>query len=145
MRQNVLNAFDEDQNLSFRLCAVRFGLNPQDVWRILKAAGRKPYRFQAVQHLLGQRDFDQRLRFAQDFLNSQRMLEPQFHLPSMILWTDECNFTPDGMYNHKNYVTWSDMNPYLIAQRRTQFRWTINVWAGIIGNVIVSISYILYL
>lgn len=140
LRQDILRAFDEDPNLSTRLCAVRFNINHQDVWKILNDAGRKPYKFQPVQHLLGFQDFVRRNRFAEDFLNSQRILAPRFHLPSLILWTDECNFTPDGMYNHKNYVTWADTNPHLVVQRRTQFRWTINVWAGIIGNIIVSLK-----
>jgi len=37
------------------------------------------------------------------------------------------------------YVIWSDENPRAIRPTRYQYRWSINVWAGIIADRVVHI------
>lgn len=135
---DIIAAFLEDEHLSTRLCAVRMGVAQQDVWNVLNNAGLKPYKFQSVQQLLGLQDFNRRDEFARSFLNRIEETLP-LNLEDLILWTDECNVTPNGMWNSKNYVTWSDFNPHRVRESKTQFRWTINLWAGIIGSRIVSV------
>ena len=39
---------------------------------------------------------------------------PVIHFSDYILWTDEANFIPNGMFNSKNYVFWTDRNPRLV-------------------------------
>lgn len=134
LRNRILEQFRLNPNLSTRLCAVRFELNHLDIHKILKEECLHPFHFKKVQHLVGQDDYNRRLVFAVDFLEQQRLV-PDY--VSLILWSDECNFTPEGMFNTKNYVTWTDLNPHLVAQVRTQYKWTINVWAGIIDNKLV--------
>lgn len=140
VRAAVLEQFRLNPNLSTRLCAVRFGLNHQDIHEILKDEGLKPFHFTKVQHLTGPNDYRRRLVFARSFLEQQRLIPDYLGL---ILWSDECSFTPEGMFNHKNFVTWTDLNPHLVAHVRTQYQWTINVWAGIIGNKLVILLMIL--
>lgn len=135
VRADVLRRFEENPQLSTRLCAVRLGIAHQDVHTILSEEGLHPFHFTKTQQLLGPRDYNLRVQFAQHFLN-QRLLVPDYQ--KIILWSDECSFTPEGMFNQKNYVNWTDRNPHLVAQVNSQFKWTINVWAGIIDNKLVS-------
>lgn len=62
--------------------------------------------------------------------------------PDRILWTDEATFTPNGVFNSHNFLSWNQENPHVIRQGAFQYRWTINVWAGIIANRIVSSTII---
>lgn len=63
--------------------------------------------------------------------------------PDRILWTDEATFTPNGVFNSHNFVFWVEENPHAIRECRFQYRWTINVWAGILENRIISNKLIL--
>lgn len=133
----VLEQFNENPNLSTRIVAVRLGLDQNQnrlVHRILKANGLHPFHYQKVQ-ALAPRDFQRRINFCNMIL--QRPLEEPNFL-SRILWTDECTFTPNGMFNSKNYHDWEGENPFNVRQTKHQYRWSINVWAGIIGNQLVS-------
>jgi len=58
--------------------------------------------------------------------------------PDQILWTDEATFTPNGVFNSRNFVLWNEENPHAIRQTRFQYRWSINVWAGIIADRVVN-------
>ncbi|GBM94737.1 hypothetical protein AVEN_45887-1 [Araneus ventricosus] len=51
-----------------------------------------------------------------------------------ILWTDESRFTRDGVFNHHNSHVWSQVNPHAIRPQKHQERWSLNVWAGILGD-----------
>lgn len=136
LKRAVIDQFDADPHLSTRLCAARLGItNHQDVYDILKAAGRHPYRFQKVQHLVEPGDYERRVYFAHFFLHME-MLVPD--VVDVTLFLDESTFTPDGMFNSKNFVTWNDTNPYLVLQRKTQFRFSINVLACMINDRLVN-------
>ncbi|EZA59595.1 hypothetical protein X777_00264 [Ooceraea biroi] len=58
--------------------------------------------------------------------------------PDIILWTDESTFTPNGVFNCRNFLYWADENPHVVRQGAFQYRWSINVWAGIIGNQVIG-------
>jgi hypothetical protein len=58
--------------------------------------------------------------------------------PDRILWTDESTFTPNGVFNSRNRLLWQEENPHAIRQGAFQFRWSINVWAGVIADRVVS-------
>ncbi|EFN72613.1 hypothetical protein EAG_02153, partial [Camponotus floridanus] len=58
--------------------------------------------------------------------------------PDMILWTDESTFIPNDVFNSRNCLHWAEENPHLVRQGAFQFRWSINVWAEIIGNQIIG-------
>ncbi|XP_066600983.1 histone-lysine N-methyltransferase SETMAR-like [Prorops nasuta] len=53
-----------------------------------------------------------------------------------ILWTDESTFTPNGVFNRRNLEQWADENPHSVREGAFQYRYTINVWAGLVGNQI---------
>jgi hypothetical protein len=58
--------------------------------------------------------------------------EPNFL--SIVLTTDEAGFTRDGVFNAHNTHIWSEENLHQIRERGFQQRFSINMWAGIIGE-----------
>lgn len=134
----VMEQFIADPNLSTRVCAVRLGLDRDEngiIHRVLKSRGFHPYRYRKVQGLLN-RDPPLRANFCTDMINR---LHADPTLANQILFTDECTFTVNGMFNNKNFVHWSDENPFNIRATRHQYRWSINVWCGIIFDRLVRI------
>lgn len=132
----VLAQIADDPGLSTRVIALRLGLqdNHQLVHRILIDNGLHPYHFRKVQDLRQPRDNERRLAFCNFMLQLHIRVPNLFEL---ILWSDECLFTPNGMFNSKNFVEWHGQNPFLIKIAKTQFRWVIHVWAGMIGEHVV--------
>ena len=104
----VLAAFRENSNLSTKVCAVRLGTYHVMVHSILRFHGMKPYRYQKVQALMGPDDFVARRQFCLTILEMRRL---GWDIASLILFTDECTFTNNGMHNQRNYVSWADHNP----------------------------------
>ncbi|EZA46566.1 hypothetical protein X777_08598, partial [Ooceraea biroi] len=60
------------------------------------------------------------------------------NFPDRILFTDEATFTTNGVFNSRNFLYRAEENPHVVRVCGFQYRWTINVWAGVIGNRIVS-------
>jgi hypothetical protein len=63
--------------------------------------------------------------------------EPNFL--SIVLTTDEAGFTRDGVFNAHNTHIWSEENLHQIRERGFQQRFSINMWAGIIGNRLIGL------
>ncbi|EZA49709.1 hypothetical protein X777_12223, partial [Ooceraea biroi] len=92
------------------------------------------YHYQRVQQLRA-RDYEHRICFCGGFLAQHRR---DVSFPDRILWTDEATFTPNGIFNSRNIITWREENPHAIRVSSFQYRWSVNVWAGIIGNEIIG-------
>ncbi|XP_067204331.1 uncharacterized protein [Linepithema humile] len=58
--------------------------------------------------------------------------------PDHILWTDEATFSPNGVFNSHNFLFWEEENPQAVRQCTFQYRWSINVWAGIFANRVIG-------
>lgn len=82
-------------------------------------------------------DFDNRVRFCRFLLHTD-VDDPNFL--TSILWTDESKFTKEGILNLHNLHHWSskDENPRVKRQRSFQRRFSVNVWAGVIGNHVIG-------
>ncbi|KOC66066.1 hypothetical protein WH47_01439 [Habropoda laboriosa] len=52
-----------------------------------------------------------------------------------ILWTDECTFTNNGMFNGHIQHVWSTENPYLKRCTNNQLRYIINMRCGILKEL----------
>lgn len=61
-----------------------------------------------------------------------------------ILWTDESTFRREGIVNLHNLHHWSprDNNPRVTRRRSFQSRFSVNVWAGVIGNRVIGPHYL---
>lgn len=57
-----------------------------------------------------------------------------------ILWTDESKFDKEGIVNYHNLHHWAprDQNPRVKRHRGFQQRFSVNVWAGVIGNRLIG-------
>jgi hypothetical protein len=80
-------------------------------------------------------DFPARVDFCRCFL-FQRSAEHFF--VSLLLSTDEPRFGRDGIMNIYNQHQWAEENPHFVIHPRHQQPFTINVWAGIVGDYLVG-------
>jgi hypothetical protein len=55
---------------------------------------------------------------------------------SRVLVMDEAFFTRNGILNTRNQHTWAYENPHSFQETRFQHQFAINVWAGIIGDLL---------
>ncbi|KAL0860128.1 hypothetical protein ABMA27_010435 [Loxostege sticticalis] len=126
--ENVLEFFDRHPTASTADAAAAFNMSPMSVWRILKRDGRHPYHFTLVQELKSQ-DYAPRVQFCQ-WLRRHRQCN--------ILWTDESTFTRVGMFNQHNAHYWAHANPHQIRPDHFQTRFSLNVWAGVLGDQLIG-------
>lgn len=101
------------------------------VWRTLHNNGMYPYHFQRVQELIPA-EFNPRERFARWFMNKN------IEFPKYVLFTDEATFTRGGVFNTHNFHMWQKEDPHVVHQSNYQHRYSVNVWAGIVGNNLVG-------
>lgn len=132
--QQIINIVRTDPETSTRQIARRLGVSSKKVWTVLNRERLHPYHHIPVQ-ALQQEDSERRLQFCTWLLESD--IETRGFL-DCILWTDESQFTRDGITNFHNLHTWSDTNPHRTRSRSFQHRFSMNVWAGIIGNKLVG-------
>ena len=130
----VLRAVRLDPSLSIRRLALQFQVSFRTIYKLLHRENLHPFHATPVQGLLPP-DMAQRLEFC-NFL-----LEREFAEGTMldkILWTDESQFTRDGITNFHNLHAWAPENPHLKKQTSFQHRFSVNVWAGVIGNNLIG-------
>ena len=132
--ESILEFFEDESTASTRDAERELGITKSTVHRVLQEEGLHPYHYQRVQ-CLHENDPAQRSNFCRTFID--RAEADQNYVPR-ILWTDESTFTRDGMYNTHNYHCWAGENPNLIWEKSFQERWTINVWAGLFDDQLVS-------
>ena len=80
---------------------------------------------------IGPQDFVPRMNFVQWFLH-QTVDDAAF--PTQVLFSDEACFMHGGYYNSRNSHIWDNTNPHAIAVRNHQQRFSVNIWAGIVGT-----------
>lgn len=135
---NVLAQIYINPENSSRNIASECGISAAAVKKILKKYKYHDYKFQTVQKL-HEGDPDRRLTFCNWF---RRKLTQNRYFYNNILWTDETTFTNSGMFNKKNKHFYSTVNPHLTHQVRPQVRFSVNLWCGIIGKIIVGPKFI---
>jgi hypothetical protein len=54
------------------------------------------------------------------------------------LFIDEARFTRDGIFNSHNVHICAHANPQAIREARHQTTFSINVWAGIVGDRLIG-------
>lgn len=134
IEDTVLNLVQNNPGISTRAIASQIGISNTSVWRILHTNDMHPYHIQRVQ-LLEPADFAPRLTFARWYL---QMCTRDRRFPSYIMFTDEATFTREGVFNSHNTHMWSEENPHATRTHAAQQRFSVNVWAGIVGNHLVG-------
>lgn len=90
---------------------------------------------QRVQALLPG-DYRPRLEFCHWLRNIPTIRNQNFAFN--ILFTDEAQFTRDGINNFHNQHIWETENPHPIVEGGHQQRFSCNVWAGIFGDMLLG-------
>lgn len=136
--EGVLHAVDRNPGTSVRALAVATGRAGTTVHRVLQGEGLHPFHVQRVQ-LLQLDDHPRRVAFAQWFVNQSAA---DMHFASSVLFCDEATFSREGMFNTHNAHMWALTNPHSTRPRAAQQRFTVNMWAGIVGDSLLG-PYIL--
>lgn len=97
-----------------------------------------PYKATTVQQLSGD-DKNKRLNFTESLI--QRIIAQQNFL-KYLCFTDECIFYEDGTFNRHNNHWWSVDNPEWTRETHRQRRWSVNVWAAVIGDYVIGPVFI---
>ncbi|KAJ4451322.1 hypothetical protein ANN_02784 [Periplaneta americana] len=103
VQEEILEAVNMTPSISTRRVALQVNVPHTTVWRLLKAYQLYPYHLQRVQ-ALSPADYPARFRFCQWFLQ-QCGVNP--NSPALVLFTDEAQFTRDGITNFHNQHVWA--------------------------------------
>jgi hypothetical protein len=134
----VLNVFEEDGTRSIRTVSREMGLSKSSVQRVLADNRRHPYHYTRVQHLLPE-DYLIRREFCLWLIN-QNDADP--HFLSRILFFNESLFCREGCSNYHNLHIWAEENPRQLFPRGFQHRFSVNLWTGLLGDRLASISVV---
>lgn len=126
----VLNAVERSPSTSIRRISHTTGIPQTNVWRILHHNGLYPYHLQKVQHLLPG-DLENRVRYCQWLQNNLEIIPH-------ILFTDEAQFTRNGINNTRNSHIWADQNPHETIVVNHQHRFSVNVWCGLLNSNLIG-------
>lgn len=134
LRDQILSHFDEHPEDSTRSAGRQMDVSHSTVHNLLHEDLRHPFKLTTV-HALEPQDFENRMYYCRWLLEK---LDEDANFINNILWTDESTFQRDGMFNRRNTQLWSRENPRAFRSSAHQHRWTINVWAGILGYRILG-------
>ena len=132
--EDVLERVAENPNISVRRLSTATGISRTSVHNILRTQLLYPYHHTKVQELLPN-DLPFRFDFCRWFRNKPNN-DPTFF--SRVLFTDEATFTHRGIFNTRNYHTWSEENPHITRAKHFQREFSINVWCGIVGDFLLG-------
>lgn len=142
----ILEAFRTDPTTSVRKVVKQLNDEHQlrvstfKVWSVVHADLKHPFHYTPVQGLEAG-DPARRLVFCRYILNQD--IEDENFL-KRILWTDESKFDKNGITNFHNEHYWETKgaNPKLKKQVSSQRRFSVNVWAGVIGGFFIGPHYL---
>ncbi|KAJ4425631.1 hypothetical protein ANN_27827 [Periplaneta americana] len=107
VQEEIMEAVNMTPSISTRRVALQVNVPHTTVWRLLKEYQLYPYHLQRVL-ALSPADYPVRVRFCQWFLQ-QCGVNPYF--PALVLFTDEAQFTRDGITNFHSQHVWAYENP----------------------------------
>lgn len=135
---DVLLAVQENSRTSIREIAHNIGISKTTVHGILRKHKLKPYIARKV-HALEQNDPGRRIQFCCFYLNALEQ-DPNFY--RRIIWSDECTFSNNGIFNRNIHRQWSADNPRFVIENNFQRRFNVNVWCGILGDQLIGPFFI---
>lgn len=130
-------AIQEEPTDSVRNVARNLNISKSSVHRILKENRLHAYHYTRVQNLMPQ-DYQNRMDFC-NWILQQEQRDPNFLLK--VLFTDESLFSREGIFNTHNCHIWADENPHCFRPRNFQHRFSVNLWAGLLGNHLVRFAF----
>lgn len=133
----ILDAVNENPTTSTRRIAAQVGVPHTKVWRVLHKGKKHPFHFTPVQELLPA-DLPLRVNFCREMLQRDVRGVPASMFLRSIVWTDEAQFTRDGITNFHNLHEWANENPHNKKENAFQRRFDVSVWARIIDNTLIG-------
>lgn len=133
----VINHFNENPTTSTRTSSTVLDIPRTTIRKVLKKHKYHPYKPTIVQGLV-EDDFGRRLAFCNWYITK---CQENMDFSNGILWTDETYISNCGIFNRHNHHHWAVDNPRLIAPRRLQTRFGMNVWCGIYGKIVFHFSF----
>lgn len=130
----VMAAVVEDPHRSVRDISRLLNISKTSVSRIIIKHKFHPYHVELHQALY-EHDFEQRIRFCEW---ASEKINIDFNFFNNVMFSDESTFHRNGHINRHNLHFYADENPHLIRQVDAQHRWSINVWAGIVGERVIG-------
>lgn len=124
----------QDPHISTRQIQREHGVPRSTVSRVLRYFKFHPYHLHLTQ-AMEPGDPDRRLQFCR-WADAQIRRDPSFF--SCVLFTDEAKFDNMGGVNLHNAHYYAEENPHWQRDHRTQRRWSINVWAGVVGHYVIG-------
>ncbi|XP_048006642.1 uncharacterized protein LOC125241966 [Leguminivora glycinivorella] len=112
------------------------------MWSVLRANDKHAFHYTPVQGLQ-EGDPARRFEFFK-FLMHTDVDDIQFL--QRILWTDESCFNREGITNLHNLHHWAskDQNPHVKRPTSFQQKFSVNVWAGVIGRRLIGSDHTTY-
>lgn len=132
--EEIIRNVTANPSISIRRLALQLNVSRYRIHQVLHKENLHPYHITPVQELLPI-DHNKRLEFCN--LLMERNLDNDSFV-KRILWTDESQFTRDGITNFHNLHTWAAENPHSKKQTSFQHRFSVNVWAGVIGDMLIG-------
>lgn len=126
----ILQSVIENPNISSRKISEQIAISQTSVSKVLRRHKFHPYHIQRVQEL-NENDFLSRINFCNWAIN-RNQVENNFF--GNLLFTDEAVFHKDGRVNTRNTHYYDTVNPHVTRTMDRQHRWSVNVWAGIVGD-----------
>lgn len=124
----------ENPSVSQENVADALNVSKSTVQRVLKQNRFHAYHIQFHQELF-EEDFQKRVEFC-NWAQAKIRLNLDFF--DKVLFSDEATFHKNGFVNRHNFHYYSDHNPRIFRQIDRQHRWSINVWGGIIGDLVIG-------
>lgn len=132
----VLDAVSRDPSTSTRKISRATGISKSQVHRVLKYNEIHPYHYTPVQSLYDG-DCQRRQNFCTMMLEKD---QNDSDFLKKILWTDESNFSREGIVNYHNIHHYAETNPHKKLQAKHQVKFSVNIWAGVIGKFFFCFS-----
>jgi hypothetical protein len=128
--ENILDAVQRSPSASTRCLGQYRGVTQSMVWRTRNENRLHPYHLQKVQHLQPEDP-----AHCLDFCN---WLNENLHLYRYILFSDEAQFTWDGINNTRNSHVWAKLNPHPTIETNFQHHFSINLWCGVLHDQLIG-------
>ncbi|GFW18760.1 uncharacterized protein TNCV_1370141 [Trichonephila clavipes] len=88
------------------------------------------------------RDRTARIELNEEIVLDMVETTPSLSTRATVLFSDEASFSREGIFNTHNSHSWAAANPHITRTRAAQYRFLVNVWAGILGDHLIG-PYIL--
>lgn len=133
-KMSVMLSVIENPHTSCRTIATNLGLGKSSVNKILRQAKFHPYHIKLNQELKPT-DFQKRIEFC--VWGSEKIAQDPNFLNTLLM-TDEASFSSCGTVNRHNFHYYEDRNPHFNRNIPYQYRETVNVWGGIVGDFVIG-------